>query len=131
MLPPLFQPFLRLASTRPELLGEHAQAYAELIASELVSAGSNLQRQVLLNALAICGIGVGAVLTGVALMLWAVAPSTQAPALWALIVVPLPPFAGALACLLAAKRRGQDIAFSHLRRQFAADMAMFNQSAAP
>jgi len=70
-------------------------------------------------------------LTGVALMLWAVTPANQAPALWALAVVPLPPFALALACLIAARRPSQEQAFSHLRRQAAADMAMFREARSP
>jgi hypothetical protein len=131
MFPPFFQPFLRLVSTQPELLGDHAQAYAELIASELGSVGANLKRRALLTALAICGIGVGAVLAGVALMLWAVMPAVQPPGLWALVLVPLLPFALACACLAAAQREGQEVAFGHLRRQAAADIAMFRQATAP
>ena len=131
MLPPLFQPFLRLVATQPELLGDHAQAYAELVASELGGAGSRIKRQLLLAAMAACGIGVGAVLTGVALMLWAVVPLAQATASWALIVVPLPPFLLALGCLLAARRQNQERVFSNLRRQFAADLAMMSPTTSP
>ena len=131
MLPPLFQPFVRLVATQPELLGDHAQAYAELLASELGSAGGRIKRQLLLAAVAVCGIGVGAVLTGVALMLWAVVPVTPATASWALIVVPLPPFLLALGCLLAARRQNQERVFGNLRRQFAADLAMMSPSTSP
>jgi hypothetical protein len=127
----LFQPFLRLVSTRPELLGDHAQAYAELFASEVSSAGARFKRQVLLAGLGLCGIGVGAVLAGVALMLWAVTPATQAPLFWVLACVPLPPLALAIACLLAARRDGQEEPFGQLRRQAAADMALFREAGAP
>jgi uncharacterized membrane protein YqjE len=126
-----FQPFLRLVSSRPELLGDHAQAYAELFASELGSAGASFKRRALLTGLGICGLGVGAVLAGVALMLWAVMPANQAPALWALLVVPLPPFVLALGCLLAARRRNPEQPFGQLRRQAAADMAMLRQASSP
>jgi uncharacterized membrane protein YqjE len=131
MFHPLLQPFLRLISTRPELLGDHAQAYAELFSSELGSAAANLKRRVLLTGLALCGIGVGAVLAGVALMLWAVTPAAQAPALWVLACVPLPPLALAIACLVAANQKGQEKAFDHLRRQAAADLALFRQAGSP
>lgn len=126
-----FQPWLRLVSTRPEALGEHAQAYAELFVSELDSASTNVKRQVLLASLGICGLGVGAVLAGVALMLWAVMPSIQAPALWVLILVPLSPLVLAIGCLAAAIRQGQNKPFGHLREQASIDLAMFRQASAP
>ncbi len=122
---------LRLLSSRPELLGEHAQAYAELVASELGSAADSFKRRALLISLAICGLGVGAVLAGVALMLWAVIPAAQAPALWALLVVPLVPFVLAAACLMAAQRQNQEKAFSHLRQQAAIDLALLREASTP
>ncbi len=131
MILPLSRPFLRLVSTQPELLGEHAQAYAELFASELDSAASSVKRRSLLAGLAICALGVGAVLTGVAVMLWAVTPSPSPQTLWALAVVPLLPFALALACLIAAKRQSREKAFSHLRVQVAADLATFRKTDLP
>lgn len=131
MFHPLLQPFLRLVSTRPELLGEHAEAYAELIAAETAGASANLKRRVVLMALATCGIGVGTVLVGVALMLWAVMPPGPAPAAWALIAVPLPPFLLAFACLWVARNLGKHTAFSDLRRQLAADVALFSQAKSP
>jgi Putative Actinobacterial Holin-X, holin superfamily III len=124
---PLFHPFLRLVTARPELLADHAEAYAELFASELGSAGSSLKRQVLLNGLALCGLGVGAVLAGVALMLWAVLPMAQSQAPWALLVVPVLPFIMAGICLLAASRYAKLKPFSHIRRQMAADLAMVRE----
>lgn len=127
----LFQPLLRLVSTRPEVLGDHAQAYVELFASELDSASARVKRQVLLASLGICGLGAGAVLAGVALMLWAALPSLAAPALWVLILVPLSPFVMAIACLVSAKRQGQAKAFGHLREQAEIDLAMFRQASAP
>lgn len=127
----MFQPLLRLVSTRPELLGDHAQAYAELFASEVSSAGASLKRQVLLTGLGLCGIGVGAVLVGVALMLWAVTPAAHAPLLWVLVCVPLPPILLAVACLVAAHWPGREEAFGQLRRQAAADMALFREASSP
>lgn len=118
---------MRLVTARPELLADHAEAYAELFASELGSAGNSLKRQVLLNGLAVCGLGVGVVLAGVALMLWAVLPMAQSQAPWALLVVPVLPFVMAGVCLFVASRYAKLKPFSHIRRQMAADLAMVRE----
>lgn len=118
---------MRLVTARPELLADHAEAYAELFASELGSAGDSLKRQVVLNSLAVCGLGVGVVLAGVALMLWAVLPMAQSQAPWALMVVPVLPLVMAGACFFAASRYAKLKPFSHIRRQMAADLAMVRE----
>lgn len=131
MFHPLFHPIVRLLTARPELLADHAEAYAELFSSELGSAGNSLKRQALLSALAICGLGVGLVLAGVAVMLWAVLPVSQTQGAWALLAVPLVPLAISAACLLAARHHAHSKPFAHIRRQMAADMAMVREAAAP
>lgn len=127
MFHPLFHPFVRLVTARPELLADHAEAYAELFASELGTAGDSLKRQVLLNGLAICALGVGLVLAGVALMLWAVLPGPQSQAAWALMAVPLAPLLISVSCLLLARRYANLKPFTHIRRQMAADLAMVRE----
>ena len=131
MFHPLFHPIVRLLTARPELVADHAEAYAELFASELGSAGESLKRQALLGALAICGLGVGLVLAGVAVMLWVVVPMPQRQMAWVLLAVPLVPLAISAVCLLAAQRQAHLKPFTHIRRQMAADMAMVREAATP
>ena len=63
-------PLLALLATRPQLLVDHAQAYAELFNEEFALARAAWRRQVLLFAVALCCLGVAAVLAGVATLLW-------------------------------------------------------------
>lgn len=73
----MLHPLLHLIASRPQLLADHAAAYAELVAAEFGAETSALKRQALLGALGIGGLGVAAVLAGVAVMLWAVLPAAQ------------------------------------------------------
>lgn len=65
-------PLLHLLLTQPRLLADHVEAYAELVATEIGNVSVAWKRRALLNAVALCCLGVAAVLAGVALMLWAV-----------------------------------------------------------
>ncbi len=125
----MLHPLLRLIATQPQLLADHAEGYADLVAAEAGSAYAAWKRSVILNAAGLCSLGVSTVLVGVALMLWAVTPVATMQAPWALVVVPLPTLALAVWCLLAA--RGTDIAnaFDNVRRQVKADMAMLRSAA--
>lgn len=121
------QPLLRLIAQQPELLVEHAKAYAELIGAQTGQACAVWKRQALLGAIGIGLLGVGAVLAGVALMLWAMLPVTT-PAAWVLVAVPLLPSIVALGCLAAARRHGDGDAFAGLREQLQADLSMLHES---
>lgn len=123
-------PLLHLIATRPQLLADHAQAYAELLATEIGNVSAAWKRRAILNAVALCCLGVAAVLAGVALMLWAVTPATQLEAPWALIAVPLLPIAVAVGCLLAARAKGDGTPFAGVRRQIEADRAMLREMSA-
>ncbi len=124
MFHPLFQPIVRLITARPELLVDHAQAYAELLSSELGIAGENWKRQLLFNGAAVFALAVGVIFAGVALMLWAMVPVAESPAPWALIAVPVAPFVLAFACLFFASRYAKAVPFINVKRQLAADLAM-------
>lgn len=121
---------LRLAMTQPQVLAGHAQAYAELASAEFGEAATRLKRQALLTAAGLCGIAVAAVQGGVALMLWAVTPSPQIHAAWALLVAPLLPALAGLACLLAARQAARAESFAAVRRHLQADVDMLRESAA-
>lgn len=123
--------FLRLIATRPHLLADHAQAYADLIAADFDEASTALTRRVILGGAALTGALVAVLLTGVALLLWAVVPATQIHAPWILVVVPLVPLAACLVCLVAMRGGSPAGAFDNLRRQARADMDMLRESSAP
>lgn len=123
-------PLLHLIATRPHLLADHAEAYAELVAAEIGSVSAAWKRRAMLNAVALCCLGVAAVLAGVALMLWAVIPAAPVQALWVLIAVPLVPMVMAVWCVLAAQPQGDDGPFDNVRRQVKADMAMLREVSA-
>ncbi len=120
-------PLLNLLATRPLLLAEHAQAYAELLAAELPRATAAFKRRALLLALALLGLLAALLLAGVALMLWAVLPALPMQAPWLLVVVPLLPAGGALACLIAGQARRD--ARGELQRQLSADLALLREAA--
>lgn len=121
---------LNLITNHPRLLVEHAEAYAELVASEVLSVSTAWKRQAMLNASALCSLVVAAVLAGVALLLWAVIPGTHLQAPWALWVAPLLPLAVAVGCWLAARMTDGEPPFANLRRQYEADKAVLREARA-
>lgn len=123
-------PLFHLIATRPQLLADHAEAYAGLVAAEIPRVSTAFKRKFLLNALALIGLLVGLTLAGVALMLWALNPNLAWPAGWPLLVVPLVPIGAALVCLIAAQARSERAAFADVRIQATADMAMLREAAA-
>lgn len=123
-------PLLHLAVREPSLLADHAGAYAELLGEEIGVASAQWKRKALLSAVALCGAGVGAVLAGVALMLWAVVPPENMNAPWALVVSPLVPLGLAVGCWMAAQSETGPKAFEQVRRQLREDAAMFKEVAA-
>ncbi len=123
-------PLLHLIVREPDLLADHAGAYAELLGEEIGVASAQWKRKALLSAIALCGAGVGAVLTGVALMLWAVVPPDNMNAPWALIVAPLVPLGLAVACWVSAQNTAGPKAFEQVRRQLREDAAMFKGATA-
>lgn len=125
----MLHPLLHLVATQPQLLAGHAEAYAELVAAEIGTVSALWKRRALLNAVALCCLGVAAVLAGVALMLWAVIPQADVQAPWALAVAPLLPLAAALLCLMAARLRGEAGGFDKLRQQVKADIVMLRDVA--
>ena len=123
-------PLLHLIAARPQLLADHAQAYAELVAEEVERASAQWKRSASLYAAAVLGATIALALAGVALMLWAVVPDSQMRGAWALIVVPLVPLAAALACLMVANKAGGRAPFDELRQQATADIVMLREWAA-
>ena len=123
-------PLFHLIAKHPQLLADHAEAYAGLVAAEIPRASTAFKRKLLLNALALVTLLVGLMLAGVALMLWSLNPSLAWPAAWPLLAVPLLPIGVALVCLIAAQARSDRAVFADLRIQATADMAMLREAAA-
>ncbi len=127
----MFHPLIHLVASRPHLLADHASAYAELVGAELTRVGDDVKRRALYGAIALFGAGIGVVLTGVALMLWAVMPVAQMVAPWALLAVPSPAYLVAVAFGVAARAPTSGGApFESLRKQIHADMVMLRESGA-
>lgn len=123
-------PLLRLIATKPELLADHFEAYAELVGEEAGKAVSAWKRRLVLNVVALCLVAVCAVLGGVAIMLWAMIPAPNLRAPWILIAVPAVPAAVALLCLFVGRSEGPRV-FADVKRQLAADLAVLREVSPP
>ena len=123
-------PLFQLIATRPQLLADHAEAYAALVAVEVPRISAAWQRSAVFNALALCALIAGLVLAGVALMLWATLPDAPMRAAWVLLAVPLLALSAALACAMAARSGDAGVAMNNLRLQIAADIALLRAAAA-
>jgi len=127
----MIHPLLRLITTEPHLLGDHVEAYADLVGDEVKKTGAAWSLRLGLYAAALCLVGVGLVLTGVALMLWAALPSSGFQAPWVLVAVPVVTFVLAGACILIARRKPLESAFDNVKKQLSADMAMLREVSTP
>ena len=123
-------PLLHLLMRHPGLLGEHAQAYAELLASEVAELQQLSQRRLLWSTATVASAAVGLVLAGVALMLWAALPTLASSALWLLWITPCVPLTAALAGLRKL-RAPTPAAFAHFKEQIQADMHMLTEFNTP
>lgn len=121
-------PLLHLIATKPQLLADHAQAYGELLTTEVANLSTAWKRRAVLLGIALFSLGVACVLAGVALMLSAPMPGAAAQALVALIMVPLLPLALCVGCLLAARSQRDGAAMENVRQQFKADLAMLRDA---
>jgi len=124
----MIHPLFLMIATRPQLLADHAEAYAELIATEVGHVSSTWRRRSLLYTVGLGCLAVGVVLAGVALMLWAVTPAASMHAPWALIAAPLLPLALALWCLLVARSPAKASGFAAILQQMKADLAMLREA---
>lgn len=124
-------PLLALLVTRPQLLLDHTLAYAALFSEESNQAYTRWQRKTLLQLVAVCCLGVGWVLAGVAWMLWALVPTPLLQLPWAVWAMPLLPLCLALLCLWGTRGLSTDDIFSRLKQQINADMALLHAVSPP
>ena len=126
----MIHPLLRLIATEPHLIGDHVEAYAELVGDELKKTSTGWGLRIGLYLGALCLFGVGLVFTGVALMLWGALPTLGDTAPWLLFVVPAVTFAAMIGCILFARSRKIESAFDNVKKQLNADMAMLREVSA-
>jgi MFS family permease len=127
----MLQPLLRLIASRPELLADHAAAYAELAASEWDSAIRAALRRVTLGLIAFLGVLIGVVLAGVAGLLCAVLPIEHMSHPLLLIAIPAAPLVVAAMAGLSLALLPREPAFADIKRQLQADFAMLKAAARP
>ena len=125
----MIHPLLRLAATQPQLIGDHVENYAALVGEEVSKVSTSWLTRIGLYVGALVLFSVGLVLVGVALMLRATVPATDYSAGWALFVVPLTPFVLGAVCVVVARAKPIESAFSTIKKQINADMAMLREVA--
>lgn len=124
-------PLLVLLATKPQLLVDHAQAYAALCQEDFGLARSTWQKQLLWQAVALCSLSAAVVLGGVALMLWAVTPVAQIHAPWLLWVVPAVLLIMAAVAFRWASQHSRSEAFANLSQQISADLDLLRAVSPP
>lgn len=125
----MIHPFVRVIATQPQLLVDHAEAYAGLVGEELGKTAAEFkQRAVMLGAAAFFAV-LALIFAGVALMLHAVSPPAQVHTPWLLIATPALPAVLAIVCAVLGRRK-EGAAFAQLRQQIARDLAMVREVSA-
>lgn len=123
----MIHPLLRLVASQPHLLGDHVEAYGELIGSELRKSGEAWGRQAAFFAATGVLALVGLILAGTALLLFAALPSASFQLPWLMVVVPAVPLVAALGCFLVARSKRAESAFDTVRKQLNEDMAVLRE----
>jgi hypothetical protein len=123
----MIHPLLHLIATKPHLLGDHVEAYSELIGAEVSKTSKMWISRVAYYAVALFLLSAGLVFVGVALMLWAVVPSDSMNSPWLLVVVPLVPLAAGGFCVMRARAAPARAAFDTVKEQLNADLAMLRE----
>ena len=116
---------LGLAASRPQLLADHAQAYAEMAAVQIERLMADWTQRALLGALAIGAALVAAMLAGVAILWWSAATVSQTPASWVLLATPSVPALIAACCAVALRVRRPNGALDAVRQQLQADLLVW------
>jgi hypothetical protein len=122
---------LHLLLSQPELVAEHAHAYAELAIADARAASKTTQNAALWSAAFLCCASVTVVLAGGGLMIWAAIPEGAIRAPWVLLATPLVPLVAAIVCLIGLKSKGAVPAFAKVRQQIAADVQMLREVSLP
>jgi hypothetical protein len=113
MVHPIFTVLIR----RPELVMDHVAGYAALVQEEASTVGVQVARRVIAWGVAVLGLVVFLVLTGVAVMLGAM----QGEFHWVLIAAPAVALLLSVAAWSVARQRLPAKAFTELKAQLDAD----------
>ena len=127
----MIHPLLRLIATEPQVLGDHVEAYADLVGEEAKKTATAWGLRLGLFAASLALLIVALVLTGVAIMLWAAVPAGDLHAPWVLVAVPVITLALAAGCVLYARKSPVENAFDNVKKQLSADMAMLREVSVP
>ncbi len=120
-------PIVHVAARRPQLLAEHAKAYGDLLLEEgKRTLASLVLHAVLYVAAGVLG-GLGLVLGGVALLLYAAVPGELRNG-WLLAGLPCASMAIAGVCVTVARVLPVDITLDVVGRQVRADIDMIRES---
>ena len=123
----MIHPLLHLVATKPQLIGDHVGAYADLVGAEVEKTSKLWMSRVLFGAIALFLLSAFIVFTGVALMLWALVPLDNMNAPWLLLVVPLVPLLAGVLCAMKAASKPERGAFDTVKEQINADLAMLRE----
>jgi len=123
-------PLLHLVASQPHLLGDHVEAYSELIGAEVQKTTKSIISRAIYWGVALFLVVMGLLFTGVALMLWAVVPGDSMNAPWLLVAVPVVTLAIGAFCAFRAKAQTAESAFGTIKQQLNADMAMLREVSA-
>lgn len=127
----MIHPVFRLAAAQPQLLAEHAGAYAGLLSEALVVSSARLQRRLAFQVAGAACLVVAAVLAGVAVLFWAALPDAVARSVWAFVLAPLVPAVLGIAAVWAGQNRQRGASFATLRLQLDEDLALLRRTGAP
>lgn len=120
-----WHPLWRLALQQPDLVVEHAAAYAALVADDGAAALSSVGRRLAWQVAGGLCLAVAAILAGVSALLWAALPSWPAAWPWVAVIVPLIPLAIGVVAL--NRPPAGDPAFARLRAQTGLDRATLRE----
>jgi hypothetical protein len=122
----MVHPIFSVLVSRPELVMEHIAGYASLMRDEASTVGVEVARRAVAWCVAIAGLLVFLVLTGVAAMLAALHGAFH----WALVIVPGIALAVAIGGWSVARKRLPEQAFGELKAQLDADAQVLRTIAA-
>ena len=112
----MVHPIFSVLITRPELVVDHVAGYAALVQEEASTVGLEVAKRVIAWAVAVLGLLVFLVLSGIAVMLGAVHEFH-----WALILTPGTALLASLVAWTVARQRLPSKAFTELKAQLDAD----------
>ena len=123
-------PIVHVAARRPQLLAEHAKAYGDLLLEEgRRTLASLVLHAVLYAAAGVLG-GLGLVLGGVALLLYAAIPGELRNG-WLLVAVPCVSMVIAGVCVVVARALPVDVSLDVVGQQVRADIDMIHEAEQP